>query len=274
MRYLRIITIFIFILACAVFGWTAHDISKRDTIPPVITDTVGELHLKVSDDDSMLKAGLTATDDRDGNLTDKILIERVSRFSKPGNCQVDYVVFDNNNNFCRYQRTVIYDDYTSPKLQLVEPLMYQSGEKISIIERIKLFDCLDGDITHKLKLESSNVPDDTIGSYEIELRATNNYGDEIYAKIPLNIGVYSSDAPKIELEQFLVYTKIGEKFEPLDYVKSVVDRENNSIPFNEIKILSQVDLTKVGGGQVCFEVADNRGVVGVTYLTVIVEEAE
>lgn len=273
MRYLRLVTILIFVVACAVLCWTLYNLSLKDTTAPKILDSVGDLHLLVTDDDSALLEGLTATDDRDGNLTEKILVERVSRFSVPGVCQVVYVVFDSSNNFCRYQRTVNYDNYVSPRLQLDQPLMYRMGEQISIMDRIKLQDCLDGDITYKLKLESSNVPADTTGVYEIELYATNNYGDNIYAKIPLNIGVYSADAPKIFLNQYLVYVKIGEDFEPLTYVKSVENRTGASIPTDQVKIISQVDFSKPSGGQICFEVTDERGVTGYTYLTVIVEES-
>ncbi len=272
MRYLRIVTITIFVVACAVLCWLLYSVAGRDSVKPQITDSVGNLHLKVSDDSQLLMTGLTATDDRDGDLTDRILVERISRFSVPGVCQVSYVVFDNENNFCRYQRTVTYDDYVSPRLQLEGALMYRMGEQISILDRIHLYDCLDGDITHKLKLESSNVLDNTIGVYEIELYATNNYGDNIYARIPLNIGVYSADAPQIRLKQYLAYTKVGEEFYPLAYVESVNDINETPIPIDYIKVITQVDLSKAGGGQICYEVTDQKGVTGITYLTVIVEE--
>lgn len=271
MRYLRLVTILIFVAACALLGWSLYNLSLQDTVAPEIADSVGDLHLQVSDNDDVLLQGLTATDDRDGDLTNRIMVERVSRFSQLGVCQVSYVVFDNSNNFARYQRTITYDDYISPRLQLEQPLMYRMGEQIAIMDRIRLYDCLDGDITYKLKLESSNVPADTTGVYEIELYATNNYGDDIYAKIPLNIGIYSADAPKIELKQYLAYTKVGKEFSPMDYVTSVVDKTGEEISLDEVKILSQVDLSKAGGGQVCFEVTDQYGVTGTTYLTIIVE---
>ncbi|MBQ5608070.1 MAG: hypothetical protein IIU86_03495 [Oscillospiraceae bacterium] len=272
MRYLRLATILIFVVACAVFCWTIYGLSQRDTTAPQITDAVGELHLSVTEAADVLMKGLTASDNRDGDLTNRILVERISRFSQPGVCRVSYVVFDNSNNLCRYQRTVIYDDYVLPRLQLEKPLMYRMGEQISIMDRVRLYDCLDGDITYALKLESSNVPDNTAGVYEIELSATNNYGDSIYAKVPLNIGVYSADAPQIRLKQYLVYTKAGADFSPLAYVETVVDGTGTSIPVEQIKTITQVDLSTPGYGQICFEVTDQRGVTGITYLTVIVEE--
>ena len=103
MRYLRIVTILIFVVSCGLLGWTFYSLSMRDVIAPQIMDSVGDLHLKVSDSDDLLLQGLTAKDDRDGVLTDRILVERFSRFSKPGVCEVSYVVFDNSN---REQRNV------------------------------------------------------------------------------------------------------------------------------------------------------------------------
>ena len=273
MRYLRIVTIVIFLAALALGGWTEYKLSQRDSVSPEIYSSIEELHLSVQDDDGMLLKGLTASDDRDGDLTDKILVEKVSRFKNPGECEVSYVVFDSESNFCRYQRTVKYDDYKSPRLRLKQPLMYRLGEQIAIMDRFELIDCLDGDITYKLKLESSNVPDDKVGVYEIEVLATNNYGDDIYAKIPLNIGVYSADAPIIELKEYLVYTEVGAHFDPLSYIESVRDVENKPISVSEVKVQSRVDLTKSGGGQICYEVTDSRGVSGFMYLVVIVEGA-
>ena len=85
--------------------------------------------------------------------------------------------------------------------------------------------------------------------------------------------MYSADAPQILLKQYLAYAKVGEDFAPLAYVESVEDRAGTPIPVDQVKVISQVDLSKPGGGQICFEVTDQRGVTGITYLTVIVEES-
>ena len=274
MRYLRIITIAIFLVACTVLGWTLHSVSQRDTVAPQIQDAEGTLHLKAGDDSALLLRGLTAWDDRDGDLTHRIIVERVSRFSTAGVCRVSYVVFDNSRNFVRYSREVIFDDYQPPRLRLDKPLMYYAGESITVMDRLHLEDCLDGDITHKLKLESSTVSESVVGIYEVEVRATSNYGDEVYAKVPLNITEYSAGTPQITLTEYLVYLKVGTKFNPLSIVESVTDHAGNHIPLSELKVVSQVDMSKPGGGQIRLEATDDRGITGITYLTVIVEEAE
>ena len=60
MRYLRIVTILIFVAACGLLGWTIYQVSLMDTVAPQIVDSVGELHLQVSAEDGALLQGLTA----------------------------------------------------------------------------------------------------------------------------------------------------------------------------------------------------------------------
>ena len=272
MRFLRVIIVIIFLGSVVLLGWTIENVLKKDTIPPKITDEVGELHVGVKDDKKAWLKGLSANDDRDGDITDKILIERVSRFLEPGKCQVNYVVFDQGNNFSRHQRDIYFDDYQSPRLSLDKPLMYRSGEHIMFTDRLHLWDSIDGDLDYKIKIESSNVRNSEVGVYEIELHAVTNYGDEVRTRIPVNIVDYSTDGPEIELKQYLAYVKKGEFFDPLSYVTSVVDTDGGEIDKSLISIHSQVDFSKVGGGQICLEVTNSKGFRGSTYLTIIVEE--
>ena len=272
MRYLRIGTIIVFIAALVALCVTVVAVTRTDRVAPVITDEIGTLHLKAADEDTMLLQGLHATDDRDGDISHKIVVERVSRFSEPGVCKVSYVVYDSNHNLCRYQRTVCYDDYTAPRLSLEKPLVYHAGDDIVFMDRLKLTDCLDGDLTYKLKLESSNVVYSEVGVYEIEVSAVTNYGDEVYARLPVNIITYAAQAPVISLKQNLVYVKKGEPFDPKEYITDVKDCNGFPIDVSAVFVFSQVNTAEVGAGQVRMETTDGYGRTGVTYLTVIVEE--
>ena len=139
-------------------------------------------------------------------------------------------------------------------------------------DRLHLWDSIDGDLDYKIKIESSNVRNSEVWVYDIELHAVTNYGDEVRTRIPVNIVDYSTDGPEIEFKQYLAYVKKGEFFDPLSYVTSVVDTDGGEIDKSLISILSQVDFSKVGGGQICLEVTNSKGFRGSTYLTIIVEE--
>lgn len=272
MRYLRLGTVLLLIVMLVLNGWAGYQELHRDKVLPEIHDSIGPLYISVHDDPSAMLQGLTATDDRDGDLTDKILVERVSRFQQIGQVQVSYVVFDKAGNMGTYSRDVYYDDYTAPRLHLEKPLMYNQGETVAIGDRLKLIDCLEGDITHKLKLEHSNVDDSQTGLYEVTLSATTEHGDFIRVRVPLNVRQYDSLAPVIELSQYLVYTKVGQTVDPLDYITELHDCNGFPIDVNLVFSFPQVDTSRPGGGQIRLEVLDGYGRKGYNYLTVIVEE--
>ena len=98
MRIIRIGTIVIFLMSGIFFFIGTLVSSKKDTIPPVITAESQELHVSAGSDPKELMKGLTAQDDRDGNLTEEILIGTISPFEKKGVSTIEYLVFDKSNN--------------------------------------------------------------------------------------------------------------------------------------------------------------------------------
>ena len=259
-------------VACILTGWTVYQDLTMDRTSPEIIDTLGPIAVSVADSEDALLRGLVASDNKDGDLTDQIIIERISNFIEYGVVSVDYVVFDQACNLCRYTRTVTYEDYASPMLHLEGPLVYRVGEDIAIMDKLKLVDCLGGDITHKLKIQSSNVNESQVGQYEFTASAVTDMGDEVFVRLPVNIMSYDESAPTIELSQYLVYTKAGEKFTPLDYVVSVKDKDGFTIEISAVFIFCQVNLDQPGAGQYRLEVFDGYGRKGYAFLTVIVTE--
>lgn len=272
MRYLRFGTIFVLIVMLLLTGWTVVQELRKDTTAPVFSDPLEEVHISISDEPSAMLAQLTATDDRDGNLTDNIRIERISRFGDQNQVDVSFVVFDHAGNMSRHYRTVYYDDYTPPRFTLSEPLVYNEGATVSVMDRLKLYDVLEGDISYKVKLEDANVNDSQPGMYEVTLRAVTDHGVDVCVRVPLNVLKNDSLAPKITLSEYLVYVKKGEAFDPTQYITDVHDCNGYPIDLKLVFVYPQVDTTKAGGGQVRFETTDGLGRKGYTFLTVIVEE--
>ena len=272
MRYLRLGTLIAFAAALVLFGYTVFRVFQKDVTAPVMEDSIGQLHLNNVQDQSALLEGLTAKDDRDGDITGRIVVERISHFTETGVCNVSYVVFDSSNNICKYDRQVVFDDYTAPRLSLEKPLLYYEGNEITFMDRLHLTHVLEGDISHKLRLEASNVDPSEVGIYEIQVRARTAYGEDVYARLPLNVITYDSQAPIINLTQNLVYIKVDAEFDPKDYVSDVKDCNKNEIDVDAVFVYRQVDTSKPGYGQVRMEVTDQWGHRGITFLTVIVEE--
>ena len=227
-------------------GYRVLDGLRRDNVAPKIKiSDASPAEMSVYAPEALLE-GVTATDDRDGDLTDKIRIERVSRFGDQNQVDVSFVVFDSAGNMSRHYRTVYYDDYTPPRFALTEPLVYNEGAAVGVMDRLKLYDVLEGDISYKVKLEDANVNDSQSGMYEVTLRAVTDHGVDVCVRVPLNVLKYNSLAPKIILSEYLVYVKKGEALDPVQYISDVRDCNGFPIDFKLVFVYPQVDTTRYG----------------------------
>lgn len=273
MKLIRILISIVFVLVVGL--WSVNVIlskTVKDHTPPVITSESDELEISVKDDKSKLLEGLTATDDRDGDLTGSILIGTHSKFISKGVCDLTYLVFDSSNNVGKYTRRIKYTDYTEPVFSLNEPLMFSSGDTVSMFPKISLIDSLDGDISSKVKIVVNDVDSSKVGTYYVTFEASNSYADVVNRKLPVNIVNDPMDAPQIELTDYLIYVNVGDKIDPKKYLKSVSDKYDSSSDINNVSIISTVDTKTAGVQQVKYEYTDSKGLTGHTFLIVIVRE--
>ena len=70
----------------------------------------------------------------------------------------------------------------------------------------------------------------------------------------------------------MIYVKKGEEVSPEKYIDKVINRAGEIEGLENIKIIREVDLTKSGTGQICYELLEGEDVVYATYLTIIVTE--
>lgn len=160
---------------------------NSDRVSPVITSNNEWLKLSVKDDPSELMKGLTAQDNKDGDLTDEIMIGNKSKFISPGVCEVTYLVFDSSNNVGRYERKAEYTDYRSPEISVEEPLVFEVGSTIFILERLKVTDSIEGDISDRLKIMSSDVDNTEEGEYTVGVEVTNSFGDTVKEELKVQV---------------------------------------------------------------------------------------
>lgn len=273
MKFIRILITIVFI--AVVGAWSVNVVlskTVKDHTPPVITSDRDVLELSVKDDQSKLLTGLTATDDRDGDLTSEILVGTHSRFISEGVCDITYLVFDSNKNVGKFTRRTKYTDYTEPVFSLKEPLMFKSGDTVSMFTKISLTDCLDGDISSKVKIVVNDVDNSKLGTYYVTFEASNSYADVVNRKLPVNIVNDTVDSPHIELTDYLIYVNVGDTIQPQKYIKSVTDKYDSNIGSDKVEINSTVDTRAPGVHQVAYSYTDSRGLTGHSFLIVIVRE--
>lgn len=273
MRYMRMIIVGLFALTLTAFVTSTVMLNyNKDTEKPVITADNQAIHVSVTEGEEGLLKGLKAVDNKDGDITENIFIAKRSSFAENGTCKVKYIVFDSSNNAGSYTRTVTYTDYTSPEFHLNEPLIYKVGQPITILDRLSVSDSIEGDISDKIKIVSSDINKTEPGVYKIGIEVINSLGDDVLLYLPVNIVKSIPDAPDIELSTYMVTVQKGENFDSAQYIKEVVLSDGSKGNIDEISIETNVDTSTEGTYQTVYSYTENDGNTGITSLTVVVTE--
>lgn len=188
MRIVRIIMPVLFGLMLTV--WIISNVmtaKKSDRISPVIASETDLLELSVKDPEAKLMEGLTAQDNKDGDLTDEIMIGSRSKFVSYGVFEVTYLVFDSGNNVGRYKRKIHYTDYHSPVIRKKAPLVFKQGSRLTILERLQADDCIEGDISDRIRIMSSDVNISKEGTYQVGVEVSNSFGDTVKEELEIQI---------------------------------------------------------------------------------------
>lgn len=214
MRKLRIIILLFFLAVLAVFVSTeVRDRLSADSSAPVITADADSLSVSVTATEEDLMAGMRATDNLDGDVTDTLVVVSKSKFVTKGMLRVNYAAFDNNNNVGLYTRDVTFYDYTSPRFSISQPLRFLSGNSGNdYLEHVSANDCLDGNISPKIRitLGETMTVSENVSQRTANLMVTNSAGDN--ANLPINILIeeydtYNTRAPA--LTDYVMYVKAG-----------------------------------------------------------------
>lgn len=223
-RIIRLITIGFFAISLVAYaGISIYTEKSVDNTAPEIVMTESEIVVSTEEGSEVILEGITAEDDRDGDVTEYLVVEKMSNFISPGVREAAIAAFDKAGNVTRTVRTVEYEDYTSPKVALTEPLRVPLNNSAALLEKIQVTDCLDGDITENLQIVSdSSVSGLVAGIYTMHLQVSNSAGDSL--DIPVTVEYYNStetSASALELTDYLIYVEEGDEVDPLSYLKTL-----------------------------------------------------
>lgn len=250
--------------------FTIIDKITTDNTIPVIAMETEEIEISVKDDKDALLEGVTATDEKDGDISDKVLVESISKFIEPGVFNVTYAVSDNDNHVAKAMRRVRYSDYTPPEFYVKRALVYSVDEDVDIRSAVGARDCIDGDISDKVTIVATDFVENTSGVFTVSLQATNSMGDSIYLDVTVHVEGNETMAPEIQLEKSLIYIKKGEKPVFEDYIKEVTVNGVLMETYNLI-VSTNFNSDKEGTYNVHFYISTDEGYEGHSILTVVVE---
>ncbi len=260
--------VFISIASAAVF--ISEKLAVDKTFPVItVEEEMIEVSLKATDEE--LLKGITAYDEKDKDLTDKIIIESISRFTEKGVSKVIYAVCDSNNNVAKATRMIKFKGYESPKFQVVGNLCFSFYEQIDIRELIFAKDSLEGGITSNIIVTSDDYTPSIPGAFSLNVTVTNSKGDTSTIKLPLIVEDRPLSVPTIELKEYLVYAQKGKTIDFNSYIVDALDINEVSLK-NQVTVESNVDFNKPGTYNVHYYVTDSNSLRGHSVLTVIVGE--
>ena len=239
---------------------------------PVINAT--DKTLTVGDEFDPL-ADVTATDEEDGDLTDKIkILNNEVDMTKPGKYEVTYKVTDNGG--ASYVKTIKVT--VNPKMEPINaaPIIKAEDKTLTVGDTfdpkadVTATDEEDGDLTNKIEILKNDVDTTKPGKYEVTYKVTDRKGASYTKSITVTVN------PKMEVLNAIPTIKaedktltVGDTFDPKADV-TAEDVEDGDLT-DKIEVLkNEVDTTKSGKYEVTYKVTDNQGASRTKTITVTV----
>ena len=246
----------------------------KDVVPPEIRMDADVITVSAADGDEALLRGVTATDNRDGDITGAVLVDGVSQLTGPNAARVRYIVFDAAENAATASRTVVYSDYEAPRVFILQPLIYNVGDTIALRGRVIARDCLEGNITDRIRISSQDLSNRAAGVYHLTIWVMNKLGDVSTVTVPVIVREDDPAVPVVELKSYLTYLTRGEEFDPKAYFQSYYDSADSRARnyFDHLEVSGEVDTDTPGTYEVAYSATNSDGLTGQAILTVVVEE--
>ncbi len=249
MRFLKILFSIIFIFVI-VFTLYIKFTNRPDFEAPELKCDTDTISISVKTDINDILKHIKATDSKDGNISDKVIIESISPFIGKTNAKVIFAVADSDNNVSKLEKDIIFSDYENPVFDIKTQQIYYTGAtRIDLMNGVHATDMLDGDISSRVVVIDSQIDLSMPGVYPVKYKVTTSKG--VTSEITLNAYVYSSRfRHSINLSSYLVYTDSKTKIDPMKYVESYPDeyfdedyRDNYDYTFD---IIDEVNYKKPG----------------------------
>ena len=241
---------------------------------PVINAT--DKTLTVGDEFDPL-ADVTAEDEEDGDITDKIeILENEVDTTKPGKYEVTYKVTDGGG--ASYVKTITVT--VNPKMEPLNaaPIINAEDKTLTVGDTfdpkadVTATDEEDGNLTDKIEVLKNEVDTTKAGKYEVTYKVTDSKGASRTKTITVTVNPKIetlNEAPTIDVTDKEI--TVGDKFDPKDGV-TAKDKEDGNLT-DKIEILKNtVDPSKPGVYEVTYKVTDSKGASCTKTIKVTVKE--
>lgn len=278
MRFLRSITLVLFVFVCAASVYFNLKV-KPDTNGPVISCAENEIKASCRVTEDELLEYVTASDKKDGDLSDDIFVESVSPFIEEGVSNVIFCVGDSDGNIAKKVVRLVYTDYEKPTLRLKDDLVFEKSAAVDLSGAAAVSDMFDGDITDRLYMILS---DESEGEKSVLFKVTNSKGftyEWKFGVVRVEDGLLN-DYYKIKLSENYISLEPGSKMPDFkSYVEKITAGTKNFKSGTLDVDASELDLTKEGEYSVWFRLYSGKkkkksALLTVERLIVVCEERD
>lgn len=215
------------VLCLALFAGTAAVMVTGDRRGPEIAVPSGaDVTYEEGSDTALLLEGVTATDDRDGDVTDSVIIENIFPNDDRTGASVIYAAKDSHNNVTKVTRRVNYKAA--------------------------------GDAAAPEENAEAEGSDAAPAAEEAQQNDTEGVKNEANAK--MEIEALPSKSPRMYLNTYETTVKAGSELDKISYIKEITDdADSQKTLFAEIQVDGEVDTATPGDYTLTYHVTDSNG---------------
>lgn len=208
----------------------------EDRNGPEISVPQEEIAYVAGTDTSALLNGVTAQDDRDGDVTDTVTIESIIPNANQTGASVVYVAKDSKNNVTKETRTIVYS--TDANQAAAQAAAEQAAADQAAQDQAAAEQVAQGDAAG----ESAQTTDDGAAQNEAAIAAL------------------SAESPRFYLTQYSVEVERGADLNELSYVQEISDdKDSRDELYQGIQISGEVDTNTPGEYTLEYHVVDSDG---------------
>ncbi|HGM3773507.1 TPA: immunoglobulin-like domain-containing protein [Clostridioides difficile] len=199
-----------------------------------------------------LRAGVTAMDDIDGDLTDSIIIDGTVDNAIPGENNIVYTVEDKSKNKSVVNRIITVVDNIAPVLSGVEDCTVEYGSTFDSKAGVTANDNIDGDLTSKIVIEgvvNTSILGEQVLTYKVLDVANNETSAIRKVTVVDTIKPVFSGIDNITLN-------LNENFDALEGVTAVDEVDGDLTDLITVEGGDLVDTSVVKEYQVTYKVSD------------------
>lgn len=205
-------------------GTAAVAVSSDRKGPEIEVPSGADVTYEEGGDTAFLLEGVTAVDDRDGDVTSSLVIENIFLSDDHTSASVIYAAKDSHNNVTKVTRRV---NYKASAGDAAEADSSDAGAPETAAEEPKQND-------------TEGVKNETNAQMEID--------------------ALTAEAPKLYLNTYEVTVEAGTELDQFSYIKEITDdADSQETLFGEIQIDGDVDTAAAGDYTLTYHVTDSDG---------------